>query len=244
MKLVMDEKLKHRLIGVAVIISLGAIFAPAIFRKSTHNLENINVRIAVPPKPSAPNVAIRHDEDLFKTIKIAKVDLSDDLTVKQASEIAQAERLSSELPAAPQVAKTDLGIKAEPLKIASNDLEKKAILKTITKVVPQPKSHAVLVATYKMKPKTAAIRPAPSLKKDAYTVQLASFSKLANAQELINRLQAKGYKANLTKISGRQGLIYKVSVGKASNKNSALQLKNQLASVVRLNGFVVNTGIS
>lgn len=32
MTLVIDERIKHRLIGLAVIISLGAIFAPAIMK--------------------------------------------------------------------------------------------------------------------------------------------------------------------------------------------------------------------
>lgn len=32
MKLVIDEKLKHHLVGVAVVLSLGAIFLPAMMK--------------------------------------------------------------------------------------------------------------------------------------------------------------------------------------------------------------------
>lgn len=39
MKLIMDEKVKHRLIGLAVIISLGAIFAPALIKNQAKALK-------------------------------------------------------------------------------------------------------------------------------------------------------------------------------------------------------------
>ena len=74
MKLVMDEKLKHRLIGLAVIISLGAIFAPAIMKKSSQNLEsNYSVNIKLPPKPLVPDVVSSNEKEVFQTIKVAKV---------------------------------------------------------------------------------------------------------------------------------------------------------------------------
>ena len=34
MKLVLDERIKHRLVGIAVILSIGIIFTPALFKKS------------------------------------------------------------------------------------------------------------------------------------------------------------------------------------------------------------------
>lgn len=74
MKLVMDEKLKHRLVGVSVVLSLGAIFLPAMMKKSSQKLENnFSVNVQLPPKPAAPNVAVTDEEAMFKTIKIAKV---------------------------------------------------------------------------------------------------------------------------------------------------------------------------
>ena len=70
MKLVMDEKLKHRLIGLAVIISLGAIFAPAMMKKSSQRLEsNFSVNVKLPPKPLAPDVVMTDEKEMFKTIK-------------------------------------------------------------------------------------------------------------------------------------------------------------------------------
>ncbi len=93
MKLVLDEKLKHRLIGVAVIISLGAIFAPALIKKSNlRNEGNFTVNVQLPPKPVAPNIVINDEQEVFKTIKIAKVTLPQD-NEKPSIELTKAEPL-------------------------------------------------------------------------------------------------------------------------------------------------------
>lgn len=76
MKLVIDEKLKHRLVGVAVVLSLGAIFLPAMMKKSSQRLENhFSVKVQLPPKPTTPNVAITNEKEMFETIKVAKVEI-------------------------------------------------------------------------------------------------------------------------------------------------------------------------
>jgi DedD protein len=81
-------------------------------------------------------------------------------------------------------------------------------------------------------------------KKGLYAVQLASFSKLANAQALVTKLQRKGYKANYVKTVARNGTIYKVYAGHSPVKSDVVKLKTQLASAMQMNGFVVNTGVS
>ena len=41
MKFVMDERLKHRLTGVVVILAIAAIFVPAVMKKSNqHSKQN------------------------------------------------------------------------------------------------------------------------------------------------------------------------------------------------------------
>ena len=40
MKLVIDEKVKHRLVGLAVILSMGIIIAPAVLKKSQQHKNN------------------------------------------------------------------------------------------------------------------------------------------------------------------------------------------------------------
>lgn len=254
MKLVLDEKVKHRLIGIAVIISIGAIFAPAIMKKSNQRLEsNFSVNVQLPPKPVAPDVVMTDEKDMFKTIKIAKVTVTDVSDQKQLPQSVQAETIKSDSNS--KVADSDLipENKIEPIKIAADQAAKKTARDTIKVAVvsrPVVKAKPVTIAQRPKKapkvnkPVKVAKITKPALKHDIYAVQLASFSQLSNAQSLVNRLHGKGYKASFAKVPGRQGATYKVYVGHSSRKVDVMRLKVQLASAMQLNGFVVNTGVS
>lgn len=254
MKLVVDEKLKHRLVGVSVILSLGAIFLPAMMKKSSQRLEhNFSVNVKLPPKPTAPNVAVTDEEQMFKTIKVAKaVDitpstngqveaLSDSkdfipTAVITKDNLAQVSPLDEEAPESVVL----------PLDIALNEVVNTAVKKEVLAVKTSEKPVKVAVKT--IKPVLAKTNVAKvvnkSIAKDVYALQLASFSKLANAQALVSKLHRKGYKANYIRIANRNGVIYKVYVGHSPIKNHVVKLKSQLASAMQLNGFVVTTGVS
>lgn len=257
MKLVMDEKLKHRLIGLAVIISLGAIFAPAVMKKSSQNLENnLSVNVKLPAKPLPPDVVMTDDKELFRTIKVAKVNIPPVSGENQLPELARAEPVKSDLitgERAVAVAHENTEVKSAPVHLALNQAAKTTAKRVLTVAAAKPVKHAPVLAV-KQKPvlkaaKTVAkaqIKPAikPVLKKDIYAVQLASFSQISNAQALVTRLRGKGYKANYMKAPSRQGSVYKVYVGHSPSRNDVVKLKTQLASAMQLNGFVVNTGVS
>jgi DedD protein len=235
MKLLLDEKIKHRLIGLAVVISLAAIFAPAVMRQSSQRLEhNFSSTVKLPPKPSAPNVVIIDENDVFKTIKVARVDVPAVPNDAQLPEIAKAQSIESArngIDTMSQVAQ----IKPQPksIQLALNDSTSLSNAGSSSKLKNSLNSQK-LVKTNTM----------PILKKAIYSVQLASFSNLSNAQSLINKLKAKGYKTNLIKTSNSKGSIYKVYAGQLPHREEALRLRTQLASAMQLNGFVVNAGVS
>jgi DedD protein len=272
MKLVIDEQLKHRLIGIAVIVSLGAIFAPAIMKKSGQSIENkYSVQVKLPPKPIVPDVSVTDEKELFKTIKVARVKLPKVSEESQLPELAKAEMTrSDEMP----VHETALTNKPEDKNItvtsvavnkaATDKAEQLVTLaaNTTPKVLSQPKQVAVQHRPVVKKPVQVAAHQKPVVKKPAYVasrakpqvkpfararvyaVQLASFSQLGNAQSLVNRLKNKGYKASYIRVSTRSGVAYKVYAGHSTNKGQVMQVKTQLSSSMQLNGFVVNTGVS
>jgi DedD protein len=275
MKLVMDEKLKHRLVGVSVILSLGAIFLPAMMKKSSQRLEsNFNVNVQLPPKPMAPNVAVTDEEQMFKTIKVAKVQLP---TVSKVKPITSSGKESFGAATSIKddtivsVAKVEPAPESieKPIELALNNAANNAVKNEIkvasvgpidpvrpvipVKPVRPVKTAAVTVAKAKVvapkpviapKQTVAKVDTKPEVKKEIYAVQLASFAKIGNAQALVSKLQQKGYKANYTRVTGRKGVIYKVYVGHSPIKDSVVKLRTQLASAMQLNGFVVNTGVS
>ncbi|BCA95280.1 sporulation protein [Legionella antarctica] len=249
MKLVMDEKLKHRLVGLAVILSLGAIFAPAVMKKSSQHLDGNFSNVQLPPKPLSPNVVLTDEKELFKTIKVARVEIPHVSENRQLTELVRAEPVKSNLinsnriTGVPKVASNG---KAEPIHLAVNDAAN-----TTKEAAKQSAKRPVTVAlkqkaVTKVAPvkKIAKSNGKPPVRKDVYAVQLASFSRFNNAQALVNKLRNKGYKANYTKIKGKQGPVYKVYVGQSPHKTDAVKLKTQLATAMQLKGFVVNTGVS
>ncbi|MGL5741707.1 MAG: SPOR domain-containing protein [Legionella sp.] len=254
MKLVIDEKLKHRLVGVAVILSLGAIFLPAMMKKSSQRLENnFSVNVELPPKPSAPNVAMTDEKEVFKTIKVAKIESTP--IDEKGSDFGKEDFIQSVQVADDAIApvakiepKTDVSeAVAKPIELALSNAAQNVVKKQI-KVA----ANTVTKPAVKIKPKVIKKQPVVAQakakrvlnNKGVYAVQLASFARLDNAKSLVNKLRNKGYKANFTKIVTKQGVTYKVYAGHSPVRSDVIKLKTQLASAMQLNGFVVNTEVS
>lgn len=235
MKFVMDERVKHRLVGVAVIVSIAAIFAPAMMKKSNQRFENpVSASVKLPPKPALPRVAATEEKELFKTVKIAHIDIPEAREdFKAVSTIAKAEPLTpvNVMPVNPVAAKA----------VAQNETIK-------LHVTPKLAANKVQTASAKKAlalKKTLANQAKPkAIAKNAYAVQLATFSRQANAVSLINRLKTKGYRGFFTKVSTAEGQVYKVFVGQTSERQKAQLLQQQLASAMQIKGFIVETGIS
>lgn len=259
MKLVIDEKLKHRLVGMAVVLSLGAIFLPSMMKKSSQRFENnFSVNVKLPPKPTAPNVVMSDEKEMFETIKVAKVEIPPVLDQK-GSDLDKEDFIQS------VQAVDDAGIRvakseptpnrevAKPIELALNNGAKIAAEKQINEVAKKP---VKLVKPVKVQTQMATkkVVSAPVIakanenrsvsQKNIYAVQLASFAKFSNAQALVSRLKSQGYKANYLKTNGTRGVIYKVYVGHSPVKSDVIKVQTQLASVMQLNGLVVNTGVS
>ena len=279
MKLVIDEKLKHRLIGMAVIISLGAIFAPAMMKKSSQTMDtNYSVRVKLPVKPEEPSIAIADGKEVFKTIKLARVNVPPVSEESQLPGIAKADVLHEELVTLnelPSLGRNESSSSLEPVQLALDKAAKntvKAATQIALRTVEPEVKPTVLSSTTKLKQmkrakpivasssqKTpakhsvnvvsksviyhSAVRKTP-VRGPVYAVQLASFSRLANAQALVNRLHRKGYKASYIRVATKSGISYKVYAGHSPRKTEAVRLKTQLANAMQLDGFVVNTGVS
>jgi len=222
MKLVLDERLKHRLIGVVVLVAVAVIFLPAVMKKSNYRFdEHVSLSVRMPPKPPLPQVAVAGEKEIFQTVKVAHVDL----------------------PTAKAVPKPVRTVKAEPITTIPQP-KKEPIL--------APAQHAKMPAPNKQMSKSVVaqkkIAP-PSIAKKGkstagYAVQLASFTKQSNAKSLVVQLRKKGYKATYTKSISKQGELYKVIVGQHKQKTGAANLQKQLATKMQMNGFIVKTGVS
>lgn len=229
MKFFVDERSKHRLTGVIVILSIAAIFVPALMKKSNQKLEeSMNISVRLPSKPNIPSVLMSSEKAMFKTVKVAKVDVPRPSDSFNTIQVVKAQRISP-----PPVMVSVLPALKKEKVMAKMDLVTPTIKAAREKVRVAQERNIMLKA------QTLAS------KKEIYSVQLASFSQLSNAESLVERLRQQGYKASYSKFTTKQGgEFYKVVVGQLNQKNEAQNLQKKLASSIQLNGFVIKQELS
>lgn len=216
MNISIDERTKHRLTGLVVVLAVAIIFVPAMVKKSNQRLEeNIHVSVQLPPKPSAPKVAIADKQAVFDTVKVAKVELPPIKQPAHVSHIARVENLQFKTP-----------------------VKKKA-----------PASRKSIVAKTSVKSKPVKFVQAEQVKleqemREAYAVQLASFTSQDNAEKLVFRLRDHGYKAQYQTTTQDNAPLYKVIVGQLEDRDDAHALKEKLSESLQLNGFVVKRSVN
>jgi len=243
MKFVMDERLKHRLTGLIVILSIAAIFLPAVVKKSNQRFEeNVSFSVRLPAKPVLPDVAVTDEKKVFQSVKVARVDLPVVEEVKPI-QIAKAEPISipSSVAAAPvstlvKLDKNPNVIREIKKPILAKKNIKPALVKVAKVVAPAVKAAGV--------PKKVARAALSGVRKEVYAVQLASFAQRGNALALVTSLRNKGYKASYNASNNKQGLYYKVIVGNLNERHEAEHLQKQLSDSMQLKGFIIKTGVS
>lgn len=251
-KMVLDERVKHRIMGLVVLISVAAIFIPALIKKSNHYLDqSVNISIRLPAKPSAPKVAVINEKQLFKLVKPEIVSMPKVEAPIVTNQIAKAEPIitKSVLPKAPiinnvpvsNIANNEPVVKKSPMISDENKATKVNQIATQSK-----KAAAVIVASAKL-PNLSSKKSEKNIavKKEIYAVQLGTFVQQANAKSLVIKLRSKGYIASFDKFTGSKNIeYYKVTVGELNQKNEAVNLKNKLALSMQIEGIIVKKGVS
>lgn len=217
MKFMMNERIKHRLTGIVVLVSIGVVFLPAMMKKSNqHFEENLSLSLKLPAKPIAPKVVIPQQTAMLKSVKVAHVELPPMPAAPHPAMIAKAESLSKN--------PSSVLVKVEvPLK---------SVL-TAAVIPSKPVTHEKAIA--------AAV---VNNMKEGYGIQLASFTQESNAEYLVARLRKQGYTASYNVIKNKKGQFYQVVAGMGSKKDEAVNLKKKIATNLQLNGFLIHTGVS
>ena len=107
----------------------------------------------------------------------------------------------------------------------------------------KPVATAAKPVTKPVAPRTVATKPAvvasvPAASGTGFAVQLAAFSKSADANALRDKLRAAGFSAFTEAVATDKGTLTRVRVGPVLNRGEADQLKAQVKSKVGLDGVV------
>ncbi|MBG5180563.1 SPOR domain-containing protein [Pseudomonas aeruginosa] len=205
----LERGLKQRIVGALVLIALAVIFLPMLF---TREDESRQVVVEAPPRPQAPampSVEVQPTE--VPELQPGEEDIAPEI-VEEGSPAAagQPSQPIGGLPATPPPAQTQAPSASPP--------------------PSQPQ------------PPAAPPSPPPVEKRldannlpQSWSVQLASLSNRARAEELQKTLRSQGYNAYIRSFDG----MNRVVVGPVIQRAEADRLRDQLSKQQKLNGFVV-----
>lgn len=245
----MDQRLKQRLVGAAVLASMVVIVVPELLDRSAE------------PARQATRVSGSQPDDDFSS-RIIPLEESDDTrpddvsspptsATSESSEALMPDDLSSD-------ESTETGANAsevEPLASLSESTahgsatvevsDRTAPTNHDSRVpvpVPQPRPNALAAATA-----SAARSPSGNggeggekVGLSAWAIQLGSFASAKNAIDLRDRLRAAGYAAFVQPVYGDAGTMTRVYVGPELERTRAESTRQELEGEQSLKGIVVS----
>ncbi|WP_122232978.1 SPOR domain-containing protein [Pseudomonas syringae] len=212
----LDNVFKQRMVGALVLIAVAVIFLPMLF---TREDETRQVQVEAPAAPQAPAAA---------QVRVDPVPVPEPQVLPQEP-VPGDDDMSSNQPPAMSIAPAPTAQTA-PAAPASKPAAKPA-----PAPAPAPATAAAPAAT------PAPAKPAAPAGVDAnglsisWSVQLASMSNRANADNLQKTLRTQGYNAYIRTADG----VNRVFVGPLIERAEADRLRDQLDKQQKLKGIVV-----
>ncbi|MNF57076.1 cell division protein DedD [compost metagenome] len=217
---VLDKGLKQRIVGALVLVALAVIFLPMLFSRED---ELHRVVVEAPPMPKAPDMP---------PVELEQVQVPEPQALPQEPipplEPASETLASSSEPA--PVPETRPAAPAQPVAPAVPTPAPTAPQSQVQAKAPTP-APAVPVAEAKTAEKRLDVNGLPV----SWSIQLASLSSRASAENLQKSLRAQGYNAYIRSVEG----MNRVFVGPLIERAEANRLRDQLSRQQKLNGFIV-----
>ncbi|MBD9631123.1 SPOR domain-containing protein [Pseudomonas sp. PDM19] len=211
----LDKGLKQRVVGALVLLALAVIFLPMLFSRED-DVRQVVVEAPVMPKPPA-----------MPTVEVQPTEVPEPQAEDADNAVPPAEAAPAQAPSAP--------IASLPTQQAQPTQPK----------APAPQPAAPKPAVPAQQPAQAAAPAAPAQQPAqrldsnnlpvSWSVQLASLSNRARADELQKSLRSQGYNAYVRSFDG----MNRVFVGPVVERAEADRLRDQLGKQQKLNGFVV-----
>ncbi|MDD4914470.1 MAG: SPOR domain-containing protein [Methylococcales bacterium] len=255
----MEQELKQRLIGAAVITALAAIFVPMLFDDPVDDTEKKISALKLPEVPvKVQDVEITPLPDKVEEV-VAEMPASNppkpaaepglqNLDEPAMEAPAPSQRLSAretEQPAARRL-KEPKAIIPEDEDVAEAENAAPAVKPHVKPTLPAtpPAPPRVAKPAARTPDNTAAnplkpAEPAPAISETGTRLYLnvGSFSHKNNAFALEEKLKQQGFPATVKEITGDKGPVFKVRVGPMPDKAKVQAVKNRLTQI-NINSFV------
>lgn len=246
----MDENIKQRLVGAAVLVALAVIFLPALFDKDERVA--IDTTSQIPPAPTIETVDIprptkpeginvppagtlfqpelvedEEDKEKPETIK-TKTEEESKPTANDSKQVASA--VEADKTDSTQTTDTKLASTAKP----------EPQTKVVTKPVSTPLPTPVTVKPVPTKPKTPA---KPRLSESGvpigWVIQAASFKSAKAAQGFTDKLLKAKYEAYFKSVETSKGEYFRVFVGPYVDEQQAIDVKRVIDKAYKVRSQVL-----
>ncbi len=217
----LDKVFKQRMVGALVLIAVAVIFLPMLF---TRQDEVRQVQVEAPAAPQAP-VAPQVKVD---PVPVPEPQILPQEPVPGEEDMSTASQLPPSMPIAP----------APPVASAPAQAPTQAAASAPKPAKPAPAPAATPAAPAPAPATTAKAAPSgvdANGLSVSWSVQLASMSNRANADNLQKTLRAQGYNAYIRTADG----VNRVFVGPLIERAEADRLRDQLDKQQKLKGIVV-----
>ncbi len=209
-----DNRLKQRLVGAVVLISLAVIFIPMMLG-GKGGFEQLITTSNIPPKP----------EEGRRVVEIPLHEVPPRPEKKPVTTVV-VDEYTKKLP--------ENFVPAEPEKNQKAGADAKSSEKTTSSPASKPVAKPPVAEKKPAKPAKSTVAE----KTRSWVVQMGSFSERANAMVLRDRIRTKKYPAYVEAVATEKGTIYRVRVGPERTRAKAEALQAKLRKVFNLNGMV------
>ncbi|HGA2317242.1 TPA: SPOR domain-containing protein [Pseudomonas putida] len=214
---VLDKGMKQRMVGALVLVALAVIFLPMLF---TRQDEMRTVRVDAPQAPAMPSLP---------EVKVEPVAVPEPQPLPEAPEPSPVVVNESTAPVRAPSQPITPSPQAQPQPQPQPQVQVQAQPKPQTPV-PAPAAKAATPVATAPAPSKIDVNGLPV----SWSIQLASLSSRAGAENLQKTLRSQGYNAYIRSAGG----MNRVYVGPLIERAEADKLKDVINRQQKLNGFV------
>ena len=240
----MEERLKQRLVGAAVLVSLAVVFVPILLDVPEDTREDGSIT-SIPEIPDRPKSRI--EPSVVTTLELPQTPRLDAEVERERNR--QASEVSGENGSVPAdlPARVSISATSEDSEAARATVPTAAETPASAPASVRPEAPATAVAESTgpetERPDDAAARQpptvAPAAATEGWIVQLGIFRKAENARTLRKRLREKGYPAFVESGTLAGGEVSRVFVGPMLERGQAKDSAARLRREMQLEGIVM-----
>ncbi len=243
----MDDQLKRRLVGAAVVVSLGIIFLPLILDGGRHaELKEVHIKVPPPPEidyaPSIePPVEVTEPEppivaEPFANPTISRLEQADFGRHDDTAQKKPAQPLRTDIATSDSVKSTKMSQEVPARK--PNRYVGKTSAADVKPLKPESTTDSPAIRPVRKSnlPKSSKVTSPVTV----WVIQVGSFSNRANAVELRDKLRKNGFKSFVESFENTGESSHRVRIGPETDRSRAEESLSMLKSKLEINGIIVS----